>query len=88
MTVPTDTSPPVPGCLVITDDPSSATSAMGKPGMLEAGDLGEEGVVAAGGLGAALDDVPGHHRAGQPVPVGPAASRGARPPDPPPARRR
>jgi len=26
------TAPPVPGCLVITDDPSAATSAMGKPG--------------------------------------------------------
>jgi hypothetical protein len=32
VTVPIDTCPPVPGCLVITDDPSAATSAMGNPG--------------------------------------------------------
>ena len=36
---------------------------------LHAGDLGEEGVVAAGGLGAALDHVARRHRAGQGVPV-------------------
>jgi hypothetical protein len=29
--VPIDTSPPVPSCLPITDDPSAATSAHGKP---------------------------------------------------------
>ncbi|SKT99851.1 Uncharacterised protein [Mycobacteroides abscessus subsp. abscessus] len=32
MTVPTETSPPVPGCFVITEEPSSATSAIGNPG--------------------------------------------------------
>ena len=32
VTVPTETSPPVPGCLVITDDPSDSTSAIGNPG--------------------------------------------------------
>ena len=31
MTVPTETSPPEPACLVMTDEPSSSTSAMGKP---------------------------------------------------------
>jgi hypothetical protein len=29
--VPRDTSPPVPSCLPITDEPSAATSAHGKP---------------------------------------------------------
>ncbi len=60
----------------------------GEAGMLETGDLGEERVVAAGGLGAALDDMAGHHGSGQPVPVGLATSRGATPPARPPARRR
>ncbi len=32
MTVPTDTSPPVPACFVITEEPSDAISAIGKPG--------------------------------------------------------
>ena len=43
-------------------------------GVAQVGDLGEEGVVAAGGLRAALDHVPGHAGAGQSVPVvsGPA----------------
>ena len=31
MTVPTVTAPPVPGCLVITAEPSAASSASGKP---------------------------------------------------------
>ena len=31
VTVPIDTSPPVPSCLPITDEPSCATSAHGKP---------------------------------------------------------
>ena len=31
VTVPIDTWPPVPSCLPITDDPSAATSAHGKP---------------------------------------------------------
>ncbi len=31
MTVSTVTIPPVPGCLVMVADPSSSTSAMGKP---------------------------------------------------------
>ena len=39
--------------------------------MLEPGYLGEEREVAAGGLRPALDHVPGHHRAGQGVPVVP-----------------
>ncbi len=39
-------------------------------GVLEVGHLGEEGVVAAGRLGPALDDVAGDDRAGQGVPVG------------------
>ena len=49
--------------------------------MLEAGDLGEEGEVAAGRLGPALDDVPGDDRAGQRVPVvpPPAVMPGGRP---------
>ncbi|ADI07996.1 hypothetical protein SBI_04876 [Streptomyces bingchenggensis BCW-1] len=32
MTVPTVTAPPVPGCLVITQEPSGWISASGKPG--------------------------------------------------------
>ena len=31
VTVPIETSPPVPSCLPITDEPSAATSAQGKP---------------------------------------------------------
>ena len=31
MTVPTVTAPPVPSCLPITDEPSAAISAHGKP---------------------------------------------------------
>ena len=46
-------------------------------------DLGEAGEVAAGGLGAALDDVPGHDGAGQRVEVvaSPAVVRDRRPDD-------
>ena len=40
-----------------------------KAGVGEVGDLGEERVVAPGGLGATLDHVPGHHRARDPVVV-------------------
>ena len=52
-------------------------------GVVEVGDRGKERVVAAGGLGAALDDVARHHRAGQPVIVapGPAEVRRGRPDD-------
>jgi hypothetical protein len=32
VTVPIVTAPPVPGCLVITDEPSALISASGKPG--------------------------------------------------------
>ena len=69
MTVPTVTAPPVPSCLPMTDEPSAATSAHGNPTRRHVGDLGEERVVAAGGLGAALDDVAGHDGAGERVPV-------------------
>ncbi len=49
----------------------------GRPGV---GQLVQEGVVAAGGLGPALQDVAGHHRPGQAVPVvgGPAEVPGGR----------
>ena len=33
MTVPTVTAPPVPACLVMTEVPSEAISAMGNPGV-------------------------------------------------------
>ena len=69
MTVPTVTAPPVPGCLVMTQDPSAWISAIGKPGVAEVGELGEERVVAAGGLGAALEHVPGDGGAGERVEV-------------------
>jgi len=50
---------------------------------VEAGHLGEEGVVAAGGLRPALQDVSGHDRAGQRIPVvaGPPVMPGRRPAD-------
>jgi len=53
----------------------------GEAGVAEVWDLGEEGVIAAGGLSAAFDDVPGHHRSGQSVIVvpGPAEVCGSRP---------
>ncbi|SHW48720.1 Uncharacterised protein [Mycobacteroides abscessus subsp. abscessus] len=37
VTVSTLTRPPVPGCLVITDDPSAEISANGKPGRMRSG---------------------------------------------------
>ena len=51
--------------------------------VVEVGDCGEERVVAAGRLGAALDDMARHHRAGQPVIVAasPAEVRRGRPDD-------
>ena len=74
------TSPPVPGCLVITDDPSASISAIGNPGVDEVGHLGEEREVAAGGLDAAFDDVAGGDGTGERVVVGaaPAEVRGGR----------
>ena len=39
----------MPGCLVMTDEPSAATSAIGEAGVAAVGDLGQERVVAAGG---------------------------------------
>ena len=80
MTVPIDTWPPVPSCLPITEEPSAAISAHGKADPLHARDFGEERVVAAGGLRAALDHVTGHHGARQRVPVGaaPAVAPGRR----------
>lgn len=49
----------------------------------QVGHLGEEGIVAAGGLHPALDDVAGHHRPGEPVVVAafPAEVRRGRPDD-------
>ena len=47
---------------------------------LHAGHLGEERVVAAGGLGAALDDVTGDHGAGELRPSRREPSRDATPP--------
>ncbi len=70
MTVPTVTAPPVPGCLVITEDPSACTSAIGKPDPLAVRHLLEEGIVAAAALGAALNDMTRHDRAGDGVEVG------------------
>lgn len=51
--------------------------------MGEVGDLGEERVIATGGLRAALDDVPGRDRSGQLVVVvaAPAEVRGGGPDD-------
>jgi len=69
VTVPVETMPPVPSCLVMTLLPSAATSAIGNPGVTTVGDLVQEAVVAAGRLRAALDDVTGRDRAGQGVPV-------------------
>ena len=69
MTVPTETRPPVPGCLVITDEPSASISAIGKPGTRPSATSSKNGVVAAGGLGAALEHVAGDDRAGERVPV-------------------
>ena len=64
--------PAVPG--VLGDDRRAVAGDLGdgEPGSLEAGDLGEEAVVAARGLRSALDDVAGDDRPGQGVPVGSA----------------
>ncbi len=43
----------------------------GKPGVGQIGDLGEEGEIAAGGLGAAFDDVPGGNCSGDGVVIFP-----------------
>ena len=69
MTVSWVTAPPVPGSLVITDEPSAAISAIGNPGSHEVGDGTEPGEVAAGRLWPAFDDVPGGDRAGEGVVV-------------------
>ena len=70
MTVSTVTAPPVPGCLVMTAEPSACTSAIGKPGRCPpSGSSVKKREVAAGGLRAALEDVPGDGRAGQRVEV-------------------
>ena len=52
-----------------------------KAGVAEVRDLSEEGIVAAGGLGSAFDDMSCHHGAGQAVVVvaGPAEVCGGRP---------
>lgn len=52
-----------------------------EPGRGHARDVGETGEVAAGGVRPALDDVPGDHSRGQPVPVAgsPAVPPGGRP---------
>ncbi|GHI74433.1 hypothetical protein Snoj_83510 [Streptomyces nojiriensis] len=73
MTVPVVTAPPVPGCLVMTAEPSSEISASVKPGR-RTSCRGEEGVVAAGGLRAALQDVARGHRPSEPVVVAGAQS--------------
>ena len=54
----------------MTLEPSACDLGDREPGVAEVGDLGEERVVAAGGLGAALQDVPGDGGAGQGVVVG------------------
>ena len=70
MTVSAVTAPPVPACLVITLDPSALDLGDRKAGPPEVADLGEEGVVAAGCLGAALDDMAGNRGTGEGVEVG------------------
>ena len=80
MTVPPVTAPPVPGCLVMTLEPSACDLGDREAGVAEVGELGEERVVAAGRLGAALEDVAGDGGAGEGVVVGrrPAEVRGRR----------
>ena len=67
---------------MLADDRRAVGGDLGprEPGAGHAWDLGEERVVAAGGLGAALDDVACYHGAGQGVPVvaGPAVVPGRR----------
>ena len=59
------------GAVVLAYDRRAVGRDLGprEAGPVHALHFGEERVVAAGGLGAALDDVPGRHRAGQDVPV-------------------
>ena len=70
------------GAGVLGDDAGAVGIDLGdrEAGMAQVGDLGEERVVAAGGLRAALDDVPGRHRPGERVEVVqlPAEVRGCR----------
>ena len=62
----TVTAPPVPSCLVMTHEPSAASSASGKPsGRAVEREALEAGEVAAGRLGAALEDVADDDGAGQ-----------------------
>ena len=79
-----------PGAGVLGDHGRAVRVHLGdrEAGVLEPGDLAEEGVVAAGGLGPALDDVAHRHRARQAVPVGAVPTRSATPPGRPRARRR
>ena len=64
------------GTVVLADDRRAVGRDLGprEPGVGEPVELGEKRIVAAGGLGTAFDDVPGHHRTGQGIPVvsGPA----------------
>ena len=53
----------------MTDEPSAESSASGKPIRAAARHVLEEGVVPAAALGAALNDVPRHHGAGDGVEV-------------------
>ena len=81
MTVSTVTAPPVPGCLVITELTVGGDLGDREAGPARAvGQLGEEAEVAAGRLGAALDDVAGDGGAGERVEVvaGPAEVRRGR----------
>ena len=80
--VPTVTPPPVPTCFVMTQEPSAATSAMGNPTLSHAFQFCEERIVAAGGLGATLDDMTGNDRARELVPVVALSIRDAMPRDP------
>ena len=59
------------GAVVLADHRGSVGGDVGpgEPGPFESGNLGEERVVAPGGLRAALDDVPGDDSAGEGVPV-------------------
>ena len=73
------------GVWMLGDDARPVGGDLGErePDPVEAGDLGEERVVAAGGLRPALEDVAGDDRAGQRVPVvaSPAVMPGRRPAD-------
>ncbi|CKS08887.1 Uncharacterised protein [Mycobacterium tuberculosis] len=73
------------GAVVLGDHRRAVGSDLGQreAGVSEVAYLGEERVVAAGGLDSAFDHVPGHHGAGQSVVVGaaPAEVRGRRPDD-------